>query len=297
MDSEQRPLLTKPTKLPSSELKRIKQAIRTLDLCFARDDEIARLIQRLMYGYGLSFPTIKPPLRLYRGRACTKPKNISELSYPPPNKAPIGRANRAGDPVFYCSTDSYTPSFEAALALGDFYALSCWETTVTLTVNAVGYTRSAFEKLDSERANCGWDFAHTDEDRAQFLAELFTETVPVDIPYRYRFTSALAEMMTRDLFDGIMYPTVARYANGENFALKRAYADSLKFLQVRFWVLKELMSDSRGRANGRKVFTELDCAREVAKDGTIKWLGPGALGSFAFTANVANPDEAATEQS
>jgi hypothetical protein len=283
MESKQLPQLTAPRNFKAFELEEIKQAICTMDLRVAEDKEIAELVQRLIYGYGLFVPRLKPPVRLYRGRSCLKPKNISELIYPPVGKTLIGRANAAGDPVFYCSMDFHTPTFEASIALGDSYTLSTWETTVDMTINAIGYTRSAFEKLDSERVDCGWNFTHTDENRAEFLAQLFTERVPDDQRYRYRFTNALAKFMSADLFSGIMYPAIARHANGDNLALNRAYADSLKFIEVRFWILKEITVDARRRANGRKIFTELDSAREIAKDGAIKWLGPGALGAGEYT--------------
>ncbi len=62
-------------------------------------------------------------LTFWRCRKCETAlgwQTVDDLSYPPPDKTPIGRLNEANEPVLYCSTNPLTALNEVRAEPGDF---------------------------------------------------------------------------------------------------------------------------------------------------------------------------------
>lgn len=249
-------------------------AIRKLDLRKESIDTLIDLLVPVFRGYSVSAPRFDPGLKLFRARRCEKPSNIRELWYPPPSIVRLGRVNRSGSPVLYCCTSRETPFFEMRPSVGDNVAIARWVTSSPLLVNQAGYTAQAFLNLGSTRQH-GWGpqpaeipFGEGNEEVAEFLAEIFTQQIQRGEEHFYKLTVAVAEKLSSfDLFDGLIYPTVAMRANADNFALKPRFADAhLKFLKAEF-----------ARIDGVRDFgydiNVLDTATALRQDGFIQWKG------------------------
>jgi hypothetical protein len=87
--------------------------LRTLEI-----DEIKAKLELFMIGYEIECPIFDPGAFLYRARAFSPTFNKTtgmfrkDLIYPPANITPLGRLNRAGEPVFYCSMSKESVFFE-----------------------------------------------------------------------------------------------------------------------------------------------------------------------------------------
>ena len=88
------------------------------DLRVLEIDEIKRRLESLMIGYGIGSPIFSAGAFLYRARKVgptfSKSTGIThkDLIYPPKHVAPLGRLNRAGEPVFYSSMHKEFVFFE-----------------------------------------------------------------------------------------------------------------------------------------------------------------------------------------
>jgi len=144
-----------------------------------------------------------------------------------------------------------------------------------MMVNHVGYTEPTFKALGSKRPHAGWSsepaFIPGDNANrfiAEFLSEAFARRVAVDSEYEYILTIAIAEkLFSHGLFDGLLYPSIALWANADNFALKANYVDNnLRFIKAEYAGINDVQD------NLFKV-TPLDTATELSADGTIVWKG------------------------
>ena len=105
------------------------------------------------------------------------------------------------------------------------YCLS-GELRANLTLHA-GYAATAFERLDAGRpVPPDMSQSHGNALIQQFLAELFTLRVEDGDEHLYAASIAIAEVFLSGLksnryrsIDGIRYPSIARRANSDNFAL------------------------------------------------------------------------------
>jgi len=201
---------------------------------------------------------------------------MSGLSYPPPHSTPLGRVNRPGSPVFYCCTSKEATFFEIQPAKGQNVVISQWITTATMMVNHVGYTDPAFKVLGAKRPHAGWSsepaFIPGDNANrfiAEFLSEIFTRRVKTGSEHEYILTIAIAEkLFSHGLYNGLLYPSIALWANADNFALKTNYVDNnLRFIKA------EYANITDAKENFFNV-TVLDTATELLADGTIVWKGP-----------------------
>src|SRR4051794_39561752 len=123
-----------PTLSPQSVATGIA-AVESLDLATTTIDEIFDVLTPEFIGYQAIAPRIEPGLKLLRARVCPKPSNIRDLLYPPPERTPLGRANREGQPLLYCCTSKEAAFFEVRPKVGQHVVLGRWVTTSTLFVN------------------------------------------------------------------------------------------------------------------------------------------------------------------
>jgi hypothetical protein len=242
-----------------------------LDLRLVGIEKIKELLLPVFRGYAVVAPKFEPGVTLFRSRICDKPTNIRELLYPPTAVTPLGRVNREGAPVLYCCSSREAPFFESRPQEKATIAIAQWITTAPLVVNHVGYTSRTFHALGSNRPHAGWGNEPAEQINgtvAEFLSETFTSIVAPGSEHQYKLSVAIAEKLSaHDMFDGLLYPTVAMRGNADNFALKTGYADKhLRFVRAEFARIDHVREFSFD-------ITMLDTATELAADGDIVWRG------------------------
>jgi hypothetical protein len=249
--------------------------IKALDLRFTTIEKIKELLTDVLYGHTVSAPRFETGVNLFRLQIRDKPTHVSGLSYPPPHLTPLGRVNRPGSPVFYCCTSREATFFEIKPTKGQTVVISQWITTGTMMVNHIGYTEPTFKALGSKRPHAGWGYKPTfipgDDANwfiAEFLSEAFTRRVAAGSEHEYKLTIAIGEkLFSHDLFDGLLYPSIAFGANADNFALKNQYADNnLRFVKAEYAKI-EAVEDNFFEINISDTATKLEV------DDRIIWKG------------------------
>lgn len=99
--------------------------------------------------FGVSNNTIDNGTRFYRGRINTKEDEIftheDDLRMPPPNIAPAGRANVAGIPYLYLTTDEETVMYECRASAGDHISIGIFENPKEIKIVDFTFTPDLFE--------------------------------------------------------------------------------------------------------------------------------------------------------
>lgn len=247
------------------------EEIRALRLEHTTIENLLALLEPILRGYAVEAPRFESGITLFRSRICGKPGNINDLWAPPPHLTPLGRVNRSGSPVLYCCTSRGAPFFESRPREGETVAIARWITTAPLLVNHVGYSKATFNAFASVRQQAGWGprpANHPNEAVSNFLAKIFTRIVPAGSEHEYKLSVAIAEkLFADDIFDGLLYPTVAMRANADNFALKLRYAnDNLRFQKAEYARIERVRDFAFD-------ITWLDTATELEEDGAIRWKG------------------------
>lgn len=254
-------------------LKQIQETIeeiRRLDLKVADIDIIKENLKPLFVGYTLRAPIYEPGLKLYRGRICNeKLNNIKDITYPPAKLiTKYQRVNRPGQSVFYCCADRRVPFSECFAKTGDKFVLSQWKTVSRLLVNNIGYLNNNIMGLQPKSLD---ELKEANILIRNFIDEEFTKNVNEGEEYLYKITIALAEKhFSDDIFNGLLYPSIAIKAHSDNLALKPHYVDkNLMIERVEFIQIISV----KGFEYKIKV---LDLATSFGKDGSIEWKGhPG----------------------
>jgi RES domain len=290
-------------------------------------DQIKQRLDPLMIGYSIECPIFEPGAFLYRARKIGPNFNKAigitrkDLIYPPRHLAPLGRLNRAGQPVFYSSMHKESVFFELPeLKAGDELILTFWKTTQKMVVNNIGYTEFAFKQLGAKRAVPQWGRPEVpgsteqtvglstipeeavkialSRDQSRELKEAFSEyfmrKVGADESFRYNLTAAIGEMHVGSVvshntqFAGILYPSVRMWANGDNLALLPWFAD--RHLEFR----KAVHVRIKGSTETTIDINFEDAAHEFEVSGQLNWLGriknwtlqPKQKGKFLFAAGL-----------
>lgn len=270
-------------------------------------DEIRELIRPLMKGVSVEAPIIPAGSFLYRARKIDASFNknrkilLGDLKYPPPGISTLGRVNRDGQSVFYCSGSKEPAFFELPnLSNGHEIIISFWQTLEDMIVNNIGYTDYIFNKMGAKRVAPSWSVKKIDNtqqeiifhenavsaeakkailshDKNRILRELMSEAFMDEVKdsekYRYKLTIALAELHLMKIknytkqFAGIIYPSVRMSANGDNFALSPQFVDKD--------LLFKKATHIRINNKDKKSFSinNLDTAIELDDDGSLIWLG------------------------
>ena len=209
-------------------------------------DDIRELIRPLMKGVSVHAPIIHASSFLYRARKIDGSFNknrkilLKELKNPPPERATLGRVNRDGQSVFYCSGSKEPVFFELPnLSNGDEIILSFWKTSEDMIVNNLGYTEYIFNKMGAKRGLPSWSIINIDDTNQkiifnensipaevrdsilsqdknrefrEFMSEAFMQQVNDSNKHLYKLTTALAEIHLGEIknytkqFAGIIYP-------------------------------------------------------------------------------------------
>jgi hypothetical protein len=274
------------------------------DLERLKIDEIKDRLAPLIKGMRVASPIFSPGVFLYRARKISSTFNkitgikYSDLIYPPKRETRLGRLNRDGDPVFYCSLHKPSIFFELPeLSNGNEIILTFWKTTDQMIVNNIGYTQQVFERLGAKRPIPQWFTAAHDsasgtvvlpsispgeiaavlpQDENGELRRIFSECFMCSVgdmeSHKYKLTTALGELHLGtlnevDRFAGVLYPSVRMWANGDNLALLPWFVD--RHLQFR----KALHIRIDRRNESEFSFSYLDAASEFDENGNLRWLG------------------------
>lgn len=219
----------------------------------------------------------KPGVSLYR---LTKhhrkiPEKIDEVWFPSNDVASLGRANRQGCSVFYCSSDPDCVFRELGVTVGQIVVHAEWTTTSTMVLHEIGYAPSAFGRLLSPRPlpqhhKIFYESELNEDERyiRDFLSLAFTEPGS----FSYTLTAAIAEeLLSIDGFAGIMYPTVAKAARNDNLALLPQFVrQGLILKQASLLEIKSV--EECGKIEGMQLATLAD----VGDDGVLTWRFPSS---------------------
>lgn len=222
--------------------------IPTANFKTASIDALKQRIAKYIGGYGKFSGTMAAGNTLYRGVMwADRPTQVDQLSYPPPEKAGLQRANRPGQPRFYASVAGPAAFYELKAKPGTFIALSEWHVDHTLWVNDAGYHPAVLNKMGARRGPPEFtnrealvDTPHNQRIRRE-LAEAFARDVPQDHSDEYKLTVAIAEVLLslrvgvppaagitdpRDFqFAGLTYPTIAMRRDADNIVLIPDFVD------------------------------------------------------------------------
>ncbi len=102
-----------------------------------------------MGGFVVAMKPILAGARLFRGvRRAERPSDVRQISYPPAEVVTsMGRLNRVGSSMFYCSAGEPPVSYELKARVGDTIAVSEWEVLEPLWLHNLGFHEDALVKL------------------------------------------------------------------------------------------------------------------------------------------------------
>lgn len=183
----------------------------------------------------------------------------------------LRRCNLPGKPVFYCSGDPKATIFELDLNEGDYFVLSKWALKCPLILFPIGYTSTAFQKLNSDRS-CPKvipenvrhpnEFTKSNLEVKNFIDEKFSH-----FNSNLHFLTALISdwFLSRVGKCGVVYPTTRMHANAENLALTTKLVDEDLTLQTATWYRVDAIK------NLDCTVSKLMIADEFSEDGEIHW--------------------------
>jgi hypothetical protein len=124
-----------------------------------RDKDIDTLKRYLRYklgGYRVALADIRTDNVLYRGVPWQQRLGtIDDVSYPPADRVTkLGRVNRIGKPVFYCSRAAPGVFYELRAKRGDLIALSEWRSPSPSGCTISGITKTHFGGLGHPTSPC-----------------------------------------------------------------------------------------------------------------------------------------------
>ncbi len=275
-------------KLTRNQVRERIKAIRKIDMKNADIDFLKKRIGDFFVGYYLSTIALKKGNTLYRGVKWPeneKPDVISKISYPDKSYIrTLGRCNRLGNSMFYCSYSREAPFFELKVSKGDFIAVSHWLNKREVMVNNVGYVDETFQRYGSSRGGvpdwvtsqgvgCVWQ-----REIHSFFAEEFTKDIPSDEAYKYKLSIAIMEKLIEGTLDhilaynggfaGLIYPSLSMSANSDNYAIFPDFVDECLELKKVEWIRVDGV-----RGDNKIDITVLDFADSFSDEGKIEWKG------------------------
>lgn len=215
--------------------------------------------------------TYQPGVELYRAtnHHTSVPLALSELSYPPHALAPMGRANRKGQSAFYCSSDPSCTLLEIGAKIGQLAVHSKWVTNAPMVLHDLGYSQQVFDQFGAQRTlaehHRSFYESLSENERAvrDFLFRAFTEPTSS----KYALTTAIAEAHLRaEMFAGLLYPAMAKWARVDNIALRTEFVDKcLRLESAQLVKIDEIESDG---TIGGVILCDL---AHVNDDGSLHW--------------------------
>jgi hypothetical protein len=231
-------------------------------------DTLKRYLRYKLGGYRVALGDITTDNVLYRGvRWLQRPGKIDDVSYPPAHRVTkLGRINRIGESVFYCSRAAPAVFYELRARPGDLIALSEWGVTEPLWMHNLGYHQDALRKMGGcnvvLRPRFSDPIPNEPKTKAQLRRQLslaFTEDIREGQEYRYKQSIAINEL----LFDGAsplpthsdgprssraagtVYPALQMRGAADNVAIWPEFVDrTLRLKSIRY-VLVEAADEAR----------------------------------------------------
>lgn len=179
---------------------------------------------------------------VYRGvKWDRRPNLISQLSYPPIDRAPLGRLNRDGCPMFYSTCAGAGVFYEMRAQPGWHVAFSAWRVTEPLWMHDLGFHPDVMHRLGTSAVgNRAWMAQPIPDETARNrrlrkrVAEAFAVDVRPGAEHLYKQSVALSEFWTEhdDVYplypDG---PQISQAAGFVNPSMQmRGDADNVAFL-------------------------------------------------------------------
>lgn len=263
--------------------KNIEEAITRLEalpLKDADEKDIQEIIKKLITGYQSSIPSIPPNFTVYRARIIdgNNPELVSEISYLPAKYVKgYNRGSSPGQSAFYCSDQPFAPFLEVKCKDGDLVALSTWRTKSHLVLNHIGFTKKTGTMLKSTTDISGVHaFVSRTKNHSElnsmiyeYLAFIFSRPIEGNTEeIYYKLTSSIANiMMSSEVIQGLLYPTVQMWANANNILLKPSFVDEhMDFVNVEVGKIRH--------ENGNYIFDRIDSATNANMiDGKLAWSG------------------------
>lgn len=155
-------------------------------------DTLKRFLRRKLGGYKVVIKDVPIGQPLFRGVICeSRPTTIDRVSYPPPDRVTrLGRVNRPGSSMFYCSVAAPPVFYELRAKQGDLIAVSRWEVAEPLWMHNLGYHPDALGRMG---------VANTDV-RTRLTDPILNETAE-----NIRLRRQLSLAFTKDVRDGKEY--------------------------------------------------------------------------------------------
>ncbi len=257
------------------DIQRAMRELEHLDAKKASVSDFEAQLTSLFRGYGVSAPKFDAGLYLYRGRKCEMPIKLKSLTYPPPSLVTrLGRANDIGQSMFYAATARAVPFFELGVKPGDHIALSRWKTTGPMMLNHIGFSSEPSSFNESNR-KIDRIYKFVEDTRAMgdlnalvhdYLAYNFARSIKDSDDYKFAFAIS-KKLLSSELFDGLLYPTIQMFGNADNVVLKTDTVDRLlAFVSVEYVKVKEV--------RGQEIDIDiLDSATQADLIGTLDWSG------------------------
>jgi hypothetical protein len=194
---------------------------------------------------------------------------IHELWYPPGAKVSLGRANRHGQPMFYCSPDPACTYLELRARVGSLVVLALWITTVDMLLQDLGYTAQVLVRAGARRTlpTRHKDFYETLDNRQKQVRDFFALAFTEPTAAKYAFTAAIAEVHLRaPEFSGLLYPAISKDANADNIALTPTFVRTgLRLKTARLTKVDYIGPDN---TVGGEILCDLT---KVNTDGSLHW--------------------------
>jgi hypothetical protein len=258
------------------------------ELRFCDLDTLKTRLRRKLGGYTVAIKNIDTSNLLYRGVAwAARPRLSRELSYPPAERARLGRANRTGQPIFYGSRGAPPVFYELRAKRGDCIALSEWRVNQSFWFHHLGYHEAALKQLGGSGVPPRPALMRPIPNETRFNRKLrrklslaFTERIDAETEYRYKQTVAISELLFDkaaplprtptgpqiDRAGGIVYPTAQMHGTADNVAIWPDFVDACLALQSVRYVLIEDSDEERASYSFLVLFTARDF-----RDGEIIW--------------------------
>lgn len=177
------------------------------------------------------------------------------LGYPPSSIARQNRANKKGEPLFYCSSSKEAVFYELDLKSGDRLALSSWVVQKPILVNNLTYMVPNISRFGLLKGVNDEEIEKYKE-KAQavdlqikclhdFVIKTFCKKIEQNQEYEYRKTQAIARLYLQNPFQGLIYPTIKIDGTADNFAIKpfALDTDSIQLTSVEYIEISDCESN------------------------------------------------------
>ncbi len=301
---------------PLGELKKELDELERGSFASLNDEDLRDKVKRIHEGVIIQAPIVPVEKLIFRAVKVTqRPISKRRISYPPPEAVrTLGRCNRAGEVMFYGALNQFVSCIqELSWESGDLFAISAWLTTAPMLFNHLGFSAETLTNFNASRELPYFSNPANGSKRnwmiQQWQARVFTQRIPVGQEHLYRLTIALKEAAlwpinqpVRDdmkMISGIIYPSVATSALGDNVAILPFEVDErMALLEVNFLTVDYArLVHERGVSNCAEMrVIAYDCARPT-EDGTLVWgqrsqtLPKGEAGMQVSDLRILPPDD------